>query len=98
MKNCDLVLGPFQGMLAVVDIAVGTGVCGTAVAERKSQLVEDVHIHCNYIACDSAMNSELLVPITRSITLMLQLDLVTIFCCHPYFCSSYHFHFFCITI
>lgn len=63
MKNGGLVLGPFQGKPAVAHIAVGTGVCGTAVSERKSQLVEDVHTHCNHIACDFATNSELVVPI-----------------------------------
>lgn len=63
MKNGGLVLGPFQGKPAVTHIAVGTGVCGTAVSERKSQLVEDVHTHCNHIACDSATNSELVAPI-----------------------------------
>ena len=64
MKDGSLVLGPFQGKPAVVHIAVGSGVCGTAVAERKSQLVEDVHACCNHIACDFATNSELVVPIT----------------------------------
>lgn len=63
MKNGGLILGPFQGKPAVAHIAVGAGVCGTAVSERRSQLVEDVHTCCNHIACDFATNSELVVPI-----------------------------------
>ena len=63
MKNEGLVLGPFQGKPAVAHIAVGAGVCGTAVSEEKSQLVEDVHTCCNHISCDFATNSELVVPI-----------------------------------
>lgn len=63
MKNGGLVLGPFQGKPAVVHIAPGEGVCGTAVSEKKSQLVEDVHTCCNHISCDSATNSELVAPV-----------------------------------
>ena len=63
MKNGALVLGPFQGKPAVANIAVGAGVCGTAVAMGKSQVVEDVHSCCNHIACDFATNSELVVPV-----------------------------------
>ena len=63
MKNGGLVLGPFQGKPAVAHIEVGAGVCGTAVAQGKSQMVEDVHKCCNHIACDLATNSELVVPI-----------------------------------
>ena len=63
MKNGGLVLGPFQGKPAVAHIAVGAGVCGTAVKERRSQLVEDVHSCCNHIACDFNTSSELVVPI-----------------------------------
>ena len=63
MKGEGLVLGPFQGKPAVAHIEVGSGVCGTAVAEGKSQLVENVHQCCNHIACDLATNSELVVPI-----------------------------------
>ena len=58
-----LVLGPFQGKPACVRISVGKGVCGTAVAEDKTQLVEDVHQFPGHIACDSASNSEIVVPI-----------------------------------
>ena len=63
MKGEGLVLGPFQGKPAVAHIDVGAGVCGTAVAERATQLVENVHQCCNHIACDLATNSELVVPI-----------------------------------
>jgi L-methionine (R)-S-oxide reductase len=63
MKDGELVLGPFQGKPACVRIAVGRGVCGTAVAEGKTQLVPDVHAFPGHIACDSASNSEVVVPI-----------------------------------
>ena len=63
MEQGKLVLGPFQGKPACIEIAVGKGVCGTAVAERKTQLVEDVHRFPGHIACDSASNSEIVVPI-----------------------------------
>ena len=58
-----LVLGPFQGKPACVKIAVGKGVCGTAVAEDITQLVDDVHAFPGHIACDSASNSEIVVPL-----------------------------------
>ena len=58
-----LVLGPFQGKPACIEIPVGRGVCGTAVAEGKTQLVRDVHQLPGHIACDSASNSEIVVPI-----------------------------------
>ncbi len=63
MKDGGLVLGPFQGRTACVRIAVGQGVCGTAVAERRTQLVADVHAFPGHIACDSASASELVVPL-----------------------------------
>lgn len=63
MENGILVLGPFQGKPACIEIAVGRGVCGTAVAEDKTQLVYDVHEFPGHIACDSASNSEIVVPI-----------------------------------
>ncbi|MBQ7000922.1 MAG: GAF domain-containing protein [Oscillospiraceae bacterium] len=58
-----LVLGPFQGKPACVKIAVGKGVCGTAVAENKTQLVYDVHDFPGHIACDSASNAEIVIPL-----------------------------------
>lgn len=63
MKNGRLLLGPFQGKVACVHIAVGKGVCGTAVLENKTQLVMDVHEFPGHIACDSASNSELVIPL-----------------------------------
>ncbi len=63
MKNGRLLLGPFQGKVACVHIAVGKGVCGTAVLENKTQLVLDVHEFPGHIACDSASNSELVIPL-----------------------------------
>jgi GAF domain-containing protein len=65
MKGGELVLGPFQGKPACVRIAVGKGVCGTAVARRETMLVEDVHAFPGHIACDSASNSELVVPLVK---------------------------------
>lgn len=61
----ELVLGPFQGKVACVRIPVGKGVCGSAVAERKSQLVPDVHAFTGHIACDAASRSELVTPLIR---------------------------------
>ena len=63
MTDDILVLGPFQGKPACVRIQVGKGVCGTAVAEDKVQLVYDVHDFPGHIACDSASNSEIVLPI-----------------------------------
>lgn len=65
LKGSELVLGPFQGKPACVRIAVGKGVCGTAVARREPVLVPDVHAFPGHIACDSASNSELVVPLVR---------------------------------
>jgi len=65
MEDGRLVLGPFQGKTACIEIAVGKGVCGTAVAENKTQLVEDVHQFPGHIACDCASNSEIVVPIRK---------------------------------
>ena len=65
MKGGELVLGPFQGKPACVRIAVGKGVCGTAVARRETVLVEDVHAFPGHIACDSASISELVVPLIK---------------------------------
>ena len=63
MVDGKLVLGPFQGKPACIEISVGRGVCGTAVAEDRTQLVYDVHRFPGHIACDSASNSEIVVPI-----------------------------------
>ena len=63
MTDGKLVLGPFQGKTACIVIPVGKGVCGTAVAQNATQLVPDVHKFPGHIACDSASNSEIVVPI-----------------------------------
>ena len=65
MENGILVLGPFMGKPACIEIPVGKGVCGTAVAENKTQLVYDVHQFPGHIACDSASNSEIVVPLRK---------------------------------
>ena len=62
----ELVVGPFQGKPACVRIAIGKGVCGTAAATRQSQLVPDVHAFAGHIACDSASNSEIVVPLIKN--------------------------------
>jgi L-methionine (R)-S-oxide reductase len=63
MKGGELVLGPFQGKPACVRIAVGKGVCGTAVQERRTLVVPDVDKFPGHIACDSASRSEIVVPV-----------------------------------
>ena len=63
MENEKLVLNAFQGKPACIEIAVGRGVCGTAVEEKKTQLVPDVHAFPGHIACDGASNSEIVVPL-----------------------------------
>lgn len=65
MEQGALVLGPFQGKPACIRIPVGKGVCGTAVAEDRTQLVADVHQFPGHIACDGASNSEIVVPIHK---------------------------------
>ncbi len=75
MKGSELVLGPFQGKPACVRIAVGKGVCGTAAARRKTMLVKDVHAFPGHIACDSASNSELVVPLVKGDRVFGVLDL-----------------------
>src|ERR1700746_386159 len=63
MRGGELVLGPFQGKPACVRIGVGKGVCGTSVARRATMLGANVHDFPGHIACDSASNSELVVPL-----------------------------------
>ena len=62
MKNGKLVLGPFQGKPACIEIEIGRGVCGTAVKEDQIQLIQDIHQFPGHIACDSASNSEIVIP------------------------------------
>lgn len=64
-RTPELRLGPFQGKVACVSIPFGRGVCGTAAETKTSQLVEDVHQFPGHIACDSASNSEVVVPIFK---------------------------------
>ncbi len=71
----ELVLGPFQGKVACIRIAMGKGVCGTAAAERTTQLVADVHAFPGHIACDAASRSELVVPVVSDGRLIGVLDL-----------------------
>lgn len=66
MKENELVLGPFQGLPACVRIAIGKGVCGTAVAERKTLVVPDVHAFPGHIACDAASQSEIVIPLIKN--------------------------------
>ena len=75
MKKGELLLGPFQGKVACMHIAVGRGVCGTAVSENKTQLVKDVHAFPGHIACDSASRSEIVIPIRRGNEIMGVLDI-----------------------
>jgi len=71
----ELVLGPFMGKPACVRIALGKGVCGTAAATQVTQVVQDVHAFPGHIACDSASNSEIVVPLLRDGVLLGVLDL-----------------------
>jgi GAF domain-containing protein len=75
LRGDVLVLGPFQGKVACTRIEVGKGVCGTAVSRRASVLVEDVHAFPGHIACDSASESELVVPLIRDRKVLGVLDL-----------------------
>lgn len=71
----ELVLGPFQGRPACIRIPFGTGVCGAAAATLQVQRIDDVHAFPGHIVCDSASNSELVVPILRDGELLGVLDL-----------------------
>lgn len=75
VKDDELVLGPFQGRPACVRIAMGKGVCGTAAAEGVTRIVPNVHEFPGHIACDSASNSEIVVPLMKDGRLIGVLDL-----------------------
>jgi GAF domain-containing protein len=75
LKGGELVLGPFQGRPACVRIPLGSGVCGTAAAARRTVVVENVHEFPGHIACDSASNSEVVVPLLKGGELLGVLDL-----------------------
>jgi GAF domain-containing protein len=70
----ELVVGPFQGKPACVRIALGSGVCGRAAADRETILVPDVHAFPGQIACDAASRSEIVVPLLRGGRLLGVLD------------------------
>lgn len=74
-RRGDLLLGPFQGKPACVRIPIGRGVCGTAAARRETVVVPDVHAFPGHITCDSASNSEIVVPVIRGDQLIGVLDL-----------------------
>jgi GAF domain-containing protein len=74
-RTGDLLLGPFQGKPACIRIPIGNGVCGTAAARRETLVVADVHAFEGHIACDSASNSEVVVPILDGERLIGVLDL-----------------------
>ena len=63
IENNELILGPFQGHPACIHISIGKGVCGTAVANNQTQLVDDVNTFPSHIACDANSKSEIVVPI-----------------------------------
>jgi L-methionine (R)-S-oxide reductase len=75
LQEGELVLGPFQGKVACVRIALGKGVCGTAAALRETLVVQDVHAFPGHIACDSASNSEIVLPLMSGERLWGVLDL-----------------------
>jgi len=75
LKQDELVVGPFQGKPACVRIAMGKGVCGTAAVRRECVIVTNVHEFPGHIACDSASNSEIVVPMIRGDALLGVLDL-----------------------
>ena len=75
LRGEELLLGPFQGKPACVRITLGKGVCGTAAAQRTTIIVADVHEFAGHIACDSASNSEIVVPVFVQGALAAVLDL-----------------------
>ena len=75
LRNGELVLGPFQGKVACVRIALGKGVCGTSAQQKKTIVVPDVHSFPGHIACDSASRSEIVIPIISEGIVLGVLDL-----------------------
>lgn len=71
----ELVLGPFQGKVACIRIAIGKGVCGTAVSTASTQRVSDVHQFDGHIACDASTNSEIVIPVIVNNVIVAVLDL-----------------------
>ena len=75
IRGDELVVGPFQGKPACIRIPVGKGVCGTAIAQNKMQVVPDVHLFPGHIACDSASESEIVIPIRQDDQIKAVLDI-----------------------
>jgi L-methionine (R)-S-oxide reductase len=75
LKEQELVLGPFQGKIACVRIKLGQGVCGNAAEQRQTLVIPNVHEFPGHIACDSASNSEIVVPIVKNDALIGVLDI-----------------------
>jgi len=75
LKERELVLGPFQGKIACIRIKLGQGVCGSAAEQRQTLVVPNVHEFPGHIACDSASNSEIVVPIIKNDALIGVLDI-----------------------
>jgi GAF domain-containing protein len=75
LRGGGLVVGPFQGRVACVRIALGAGVCGTAAAEQRTLIVPDVHAFAGHIACDAASNAEIVVPLLSGDRLIGVLDI-----------------------
>lgn len=76
LERGKLVLGPFQGKPACIEIPLGRGVCGTAAVEDRTLVVGDVHAFRGHIACDCASNSEIVIPLhdRRGVTAVLDID------------------------
>lgn len=75
MEGGSLLLGPFQGKTACIRIPVGKGVCGTAAQQDRTQRVADVHAFPGHIACDSASNSEIVIPVHEGDAVRAVLDI-----------------------
>ena len=75
LKDEQLILGPFQGKVACSRIPMGKGVCGTSASRKQTLRVGDVHQFDGHIACDSASNSEIVIPVFNQKTLIAVLDI-----------------------
>lgn len=75
IQDDELVLGPFQGLPACVRIPIGRGVCGTAVAQKETLVIDDVHTFPGHIACDAASQSEIVIPLILNDTVIGVLDI-----------------------
>ncbi|MBQ3880464.1 MAG: GAF domain-containing protein [Oscillospiraceae bacterium] len=75
IEGDKLVLGPFQGKIACIEIGVGKGVCGASIAQDRTLRVDDVHTFKGHIACDSASNSEIVIPLHKNGSVIGVLDI-----------------------